>query len=233
MTQASPAAATRSDAAPGAPGAPADTADTAELSVSQLLEALDRLTTESQSSEELVWTVRARVTVLRQRSRATDYQFSAEQLQRLRLAAAVPDLVSDYRAARDRALRARFRDEVEALVARLVEIERALRGRRFAEQVASEASQLRALGSDLPVRAIAPELPARQIRERIVQAQAGRCDRCGRAMRLREGPHGYFWSCAAFPACFGARRLSADQARLLTSSDLGESGRQPTEPQDR
>lgn len=207
MTQAPPAAAKLPDHG-----------DPTGMSVSQLLEALDQLTTESQSSEELVWTVRARVTVLRQRYRTTGHQFSDEQLRRLRAVAAVPDLVADYCAARDEAARIRFRDEVEALAARLADIARALQGRRIAEQVARQASQLRALRLDLPVRAIAPEVPDLDVRERFVQSQAGLCDRCGRPMRLREGPHGYFWSCAAFPTCFGARRLTAEQADLLKTA---------------
>ena len=201
-----------------APSAADMTQDRGELpgtSLAQLLETLDRLTTESQSSEELVWTVRARITVLRQRYRESDQVLSSEQLMRLRAVAAVPDLVADYCAAREEAVRVRFRDEVEALLARLAGIEQALAGRRFAEQVASQARELRALEPELPVRAIPPEVPDLALRERFVQSQAGLCDRCGRPMRLREGPYGYFWSCAAFPACFGAHRLTAEQAGLL------------------
>ena len=107
-----------------APSAADMTQDRGELpgtSLAQLLETLDRLTTESQSSEELVWTVRARITVLRQRYRESDQVLSSEQLMRLRAVAAVPDLVADYCAAREEVVRVRFRDEVEALLARHLE----------------------------------------------------------------------------------------------------------------
>ena len=202
----------------GSPPPPAGSGASAGTSIPQLLEALDRLTSESQSSEELVWTVRARVTMLRHRYRETGHEFTGEQLERLRAVAAVPDLVADYCAARDEAARIRFRDEVETLVSRLVGIERALAGRRFAEQVASQARQLRALQRELPVRAIPPEAPDRQVRERFVQSQAGLCEHCGRAMRLREGLQGYFWSCAGFPSCFGAHRLAPEHEALLSGA---------------
>jgi endogenous inhibitor of DNA gyrase (YacG/DUF329 family) len=69
-------------------------------------------------------------------------------------------------------------------------------------------------------RAAAPSLPGADGPGRIAPGRGARrnepapsgslpCERCGKPMTLRDGPHGAFYGCSGFPACRQTRSFEA------------------------
>ena len=175
--------------------------------ISSRVDEIDSLVRTSLSVSELTLVLTHKLDYLRKLYATDKTLFLPDQVNRLRFAASVPDLIAEFMEAMEERSYITHQEDVEELVAQFAKISDALPNCRFAGRAEKEARELVELHTKLPTRF--------QIEAERLRKQEPPCPKCGSKLVLRESMHGLFWGCREFPLCYGKLNLTREQAELL------------------
>ena len=171
------------------------------------IDEVDTLVHKSLSIDELTTELSCKLNHLRGAYARDKTLFSSAQVQRLRFAAAVPGLVTEFMRLLDEREYIGYREDVEELMARFIYLRDSLAECEFSKRAAKEARELREKYNNLPSR------------PRPLKEHGPPCPRCGAKLALRESEYGPFWGCSTYPQCNGKLSLAPAQSELLRNGN--------------
>jgi hypothetical protein len=183
--------------------------------VSKLIADIHIALEENANERQLLNFIEESLCLLRTIYRESRAEFTDEAILFLKLLTSIQDSLRELIETIEEKDWIRTRDDAQELAARFAELKERLTPHLVSKRAEKELREVVAGAEFLPVAAVvASETNFRDLRSQL-ESRVQPCQKCGSKMLIREGQHGFFWGCSAFPKCFSRRSMSAEESKCL------------------